>query len=58
MDKTTFIETTCRRYFAGELPLADAEDVLEGLQIRGAFDLGGYTGYDYARQAWIVVSAA
>ena len=44
-----------KQYLHGLISHVEATRALETLEIRGAFDKEGYTGYDYRQQRWVVV---
>lgn len=37
----------------GLISMSEALEALESINVHGAFDSNGYTGYDYTNQRWV-----
>ena len=54
---TNQAQTILTMWHDGLITTADATQRLDAIQIRGGFEPGKFTGYDYANQTWIEFTA-
>ncbi len=54
---TDQIQAILTMWCDGLIDTVEATQHLDGIQVRGGFEPGKFTGYDYANQTWIEFAA-